>query len=91
MNTRERFEKFHRENPAVYEMFKRFTFEAIRAGKAHLSAAMVVKRIRWETNVVTTGDQFKINDQYTPHYSRLFMEDFPEHDGFFFTRRLRAA
>lgn len=91
LSNRERFEKFHRENPEVYELFKRFTFEAIKAGRGRLSAAMIVERIRWETSVVTRGDQFKVNDIFTPYYSRMFMAEFPEHSDFFPTRRLRVA
>lgn len=91
LSNRERFEKFHRENPHVYELFKRFTFEAIKAGKKNLSVTMIIERIRWETDVVTSGEPYKINDIFKPYYSRKFMAEFPEHEGFFPTRRIRVA
>lgn len=93
MTNRERFEEFNQQNPEVYKLFMRFTFQAIKAGKKHLSAGMIFERIRWETQIETAGvgDDYKINDIYEPYYSRLFMEDFPEHKGFFHTRALRVA
>ena len=83
-----KFEEYHRENPHVYQLFKRFTFEKINAGAQHLGSSAVFERIRWETSVTTTGDEFKINNTYQPFYARLFMKDYPEHEGFF---RLRTA
>lgn len=91
MTNKQRFERFHAENPQVYALFKRFAFEAIDAGNTRLSAGLIFERIRWETSVVTRGDQYKLNDIYEPYYSRLFMAEFPEHGEFFKTRRLRVA
>ena len=79
--------EFHRENPEVYELFKRFAFEAARV-RDHYSSDAIVHRIRWYTAIETqdhTAD-FKINNNWTPYYGRLFMVDFPEHEGFFRTR-----
>lgn len=78
------FEKFHRDNPIIYELFKKFTFMLIERGFQHHSSDAVLHRIRWHTNVETydrTG--YKINDNYTAFYARLFEEDFPQHEGFF--------
>ena len=81
------FERFHANNPHVYELFKRFTAEAILAGMKHYSAAAVFHRIRWHTEVETRGDDvFKINQNHCPYYGRLFMKDHPTFEGFFRTR-----
>ena len=83
------FEVFHRDNPRVYEMFKQFTFRAINRGFKHLSADMVLHRIRWETYIETVDPDpggFKINNNYSAFYGRLFMREFPQYDGFFRTR-----
>ena len=79
---------FHKENPSVYELFKKFTFEAINAGHEHYGARGVIERIRWHTSVETKGDPFKINNNWTSFYARLFMVHHPEYDGFFRIRML---
>lgn len=86
-------EEFDRNNPEVRRLFDRFTFEVIRAGRAHGSVAMVFERIRWESAVATRGagttpdgEPLKLNNNYKPWYSRSFMERHPQHEGFFRTR-----
>ena len=78
-----RFNNFNRDNPEVYELFKRFTFQAINRGHTRLSAWMIANRIRWETQIETVNDDYKISNDYIALYSRKFMKDYPEHDGFF--------
>lgn len=81
--------QWHKENPHVYELFKRFTYEAIAKGHDRLSAWLIVNRIRWETMVETRGDDFKISNDFIAYYARLFMHEHPEYDGFFRTKQLR--
>ena len=88
---RAEFETFHQANPHVYRLFKRFTFDAIRAGRKRFSSDAVLHRIRWYTNIETTDEAgFKINDHWTAFYARLFMRDHPEHEGFFALRTAAA-
>ena len=82
------FEAFHAKNPEVYGLFKRFAYEALRRHHERFSADMVLHRVRWETGVVTHGELFKINNNYSAFYSRLFMLQHPAHQGFF---RCRAS
>ena len=65
-----------------------FTFEAMNRGHQQLSAEMIINRIRWETKVVTTDKDYKINNDYKPFYSRLFIVEHPQHKDFF---RLRQS
>lgn len=85
-----KFEVFHAENPHIYELVKKYTFEVIRAGREHFSMISIFERIRWFTTVETTGDEFKINQNFATYYGRKFMDDYPEHEGFFRTRALRS-
>lgn len=85
-------------NPAVWGLFVRFTLEAIAAGHKHLSADMILHRCRWEASVATTGaglsangEPLKLNNNFTAHFARLFHQSYPEHDGFFRTREIKAA
>lgn len=87
---KQRWWDWHRANPSVYEYFERFTFEAIERGHKKLSAWLIVNRIRWETAVVTHGDDFKISNDFIAYYARLFMYRHPEHRGFFRTRPMKG-
>ena len=82
----EEFKQFHKKNPEVYELFKKFTFQAINSGHVRLSSEMIINRIRWETSVVTTDKDYKINNDYKPFYSRMFMAEHPKYNNFFNTR-----
>jgi len=86
MKTKEQFQEYHEANPKVYELFCKFTNQVINRGFKNFSAESIINQIRWFTSIETTGDVFKINDHYKPHYSRKFMKDNPQHEGFFRTR-----
>ena len=92
---RDAFLTYHAENPKIYALFKRFTFEVIDLGHDHYSADAIMHRVRWETAVtaqpqpgqrVDPDEPFKINNNYVAHYARMFMSEFPRYDGFFRTR-----
>ena len=84
-----KFWDYHADNPRVYELIKSFTFKVIATGKKHFSIQGVIERVRWETSIETLGDDYKLNNNFGPYYARLFMDDFPEHAGFFRTRAMR--
>ena len=85
----ERFWEMHAVNPRIYALFDRFTRMLIDRGYQHHSADAVLHRIRWATAVEMDGDDFKINDHFSAYYSRLWMRNNPEHQGFFRCRVLR--
>jgi len=74
---------YHRQNPQVFELFERFTFDVIKTGRKHYSAKAIFERIRWHTDVETTGEPFKLSNNHTAYYARLFMHEHPEYCGFF--------
>jgi hypothetical protein len=78
--------QYHAANPHIYEMFKRYTFEATRSGYKHFGSQMIIEKIRWETGVVAQNSEFKIDNNMSPFYARLFMDEFPQHSGLFRTR-----
>lgn len=82
--------EYHAANPRVYDLFESFTIELVCAGRRHYSAKAIFERIRWHYDVETTGDEFKLNNNYPAYYARWFMDRHPEHEGFFHTRRLAA-
>jgi len=78
-----RFTKFHNENPHIYQMFETYSLEAYRAGHWKFSHWLIVNRIRWDSMVQTTGDKYKIPNEYIGFYARLFMAKNPTLLGFF--------
>lgn len=87
MITQAKFDAYDAANPGIYALFKRFTFEMIRAGRIHYSARTIIHRIRWHTDLYAeSGDGFKINNDFSPFYARRFEAEFPEHNGFFLKR-----
>jgi hypothetical protein len=81
----ERFGKYDKEHPDIWDLFCTFTKDAIRAGHKSFSARSIVERIRWETSVQWRGE-FKINNSFAAFYARKFHKQNPQHDGFFSTR-----
>ena len=80
---------FHSKHPEVWDLFVRFTKEILRRGFKHYSVNAIFERIRWEVDTVGRNDQyeFKLNNNYRAFYARRFMRMYPQHDGFFRTRR----
>ena len=87
---RRRFERFHLANPEVWRLFQRFAFEAARAGRTRYSARTIIHRIRWYVEVETRGDHFKINNDFSPFYARLWARAYPSHEDLFETRTSAA-
>lgn len=84
------FLHFHVKYPQVFLLFEKFALQLIQAGHVKLGAKMIMERIRWE---IQTGskdaDGFKINNNYTAYYSRLFIKNHPEYKDFFEFRIIR--
>lgn len=87
----DRWLEFHKQNPQVWKLFERFALQAVRSGRLNYSARTIMERVRWHSEVITRGDTFKINNNHVPFYARLFMQTYPQHDGFFHTRERKAA
>ncbi len=86
-----KFEEFHAKNPHVYELVKHFTKQVIDAGHKHYGIQTILERIRWHTSVENSSEPFKVNNNHGPFYARRFMEEHPQHEGFFRTRYRRAG
>jgi len=83
-----KFEKYHRENPEIWEAFKELTFQLIKAGRKHYSADGILHAIRFNTAIRGSNER-KIDNNYSSYYSRLFTGNFPEHKDFFEQRKLK--
>ena len=84
------FETFHKDNPWFWALFVKYTGELIGRGFKHYSAQHgIFSRIRWE---VDTADKkgrstFKVNNNHSPFYVRLFNETYPGYADFFRIRK----
>ena len=78
---------FHKANPHVWVLFQAFTFDRIRKGYENYSVNGIFERIRWEVGYGSGDGSFKLNNNYRPFYARRFMAMYPEHEGFFRTRK----
>jgi hypothetical protein len=80
---------WHNRHPHVYEAFKKYSFEMIHRGIKKSSHWMVMNRVRWEAAIETgTSESFKIPNDFIAYYARMFMDEFPEHEGFFELRSM---
>lgn len=85
----EKFKEMDEKNPLIYSLFKFYTFQAIALGEKHYSADRVFHDIRADSPA-DMQENYKINNNYISRYARKFMEEFPEHAGFFRTRQLKT-
>jgi hypothetical protein len=83
------FEKYDNENPQIWEAFKKYAIQARDRGFKNYSTNGIFEIIRWHT-AIEGNDTFKINDRYRPDYARKMMNLYPDFDGFFRTRELKA-
>lgn len=87
----QKFDAWIEANPNFWRMFCEFTFELTRANIHKSSAWLVCNRIRWETALITRGNPYKISNDFIALLSRKFMQEFPEHQGFFQTKEMLRA
>lgn len=86
-----RFDEYHKHNPHVYRLFKKYALQVKSAGRNHFGAKMIMERVRWFKMFETNDPEgFKVNNDYTSRYVRLLIQERPEFDGFFETRKLRS-
>ena len=73
--------------PGLYDEFKKITGQMIGYGYRHGSAEAVFNVIRWERRGELKDDGFKLNNNFKAYFSRKYMKDHPQHEGFFRVRK----
>jgi hypothetical protein len=71
------FQIFHRSNPKVYKLFKKFALDAKDWGRKRFGARFIWERMRWYIHIETKDSKFKLNDHFPPFYARKLMRDVP--------------
>ncbi len=87
----ERFESFHSRNPHVYRALVALARQLKRQGQTRLSMKGLYEFLRMQKLLYTTGDDFKLNNNFTSLFARLVCEQEPELSGLFELRERRAA
>ena len=85
------FSQYHREHPEIWKEFKKITLQVIREGFKHYSSKSIFEAIRWRKRGEIKSDGFKVNNNYTADYARMFAKEFPQYKDFFRTRQRQVA
>jgi hypothetical protein len=80
---RDDFDRFIRENPAVWEAFECYTMALIQKAKRKRYGSMtVLQRCRWDFHIGVTTTQargeFKIRNAFEPYFARLWRSVHPD-------------
>lgn len=86
----ERFAAWIGANPKVLEVFIEYSLREKAKGRTKIGGKRIVEVMRWDTRLPTTGDGFKINNNWVSRLVRLAIATCPELDGLFELRELRS-
>jgi len=87
----ERFKAYHENNPSVYDEFVDRALAMHAAGRRRYSQWTIIQSIRWDYDLRTRGDVFKINNDFIALYARLAIFDHPKLNGFFELRSMKSC
>lgn len=85
-----RFLEFHEFNPEIYNIFESLALKALESRK-RVSSKHIFEMMRWEVQMSTTYDGFKLCNSWSAYYSRIFMDKNIRHKNCFETRQLKAG
>lgn len=80
------FEIFDSENPQVWIEFKRIALGLIDRGVKHFGSKAIFEIIRYFRVMKTNDPDYKLNNNWTAHFARKFINIYPEYEGFFEVR-----
>lgn len=89
-NLEDAFWSFHTENPHVYELLVRLAREWRRTVGDKLGIKALFERARWESRIVTRGEEYSLNNNYTAFYARLIMAQERDLKGIFNLREQKV-
>jgi hypothetical protein len=85
---KEKFLKFHKENPKIYEKLIDLAFMAKASGYKRIGIKNLFEHLRWYYTVEVKGSEpYVLNNSYSALYARLIMANVPALNGFFEIRR----
>ena len=84
------FENFHARNPQVYRELETMAAQMVARGRKKIGVKMLFEVLRWNYYLNTTGDDFKLNNNYAPAYARLLLKNHPDWHGLFELRMAKS-
>lgn len=94
MTITDQFRDFHSRNPQVYQMFKEVSNRLISRSVPHLSSKFIWEIVRYEVYMHVDRrewDKYKLNNNFTAYYGRMFVEEFPEFKKKFEFRTIKSS
>ena len=85
-----RFARFHAANPHVFRALESLAMQLYRAGARGFGVKLLVEQLRWQYAIATSGDTFRINNNWPSRYARMLVETHPELRGVIELRELRS-
>lgn len=84
-----KFEAFHTANPWVADELEKLADIEYRNGDGKIGIKYLIEVLRWNYRRATTGQPFRISNDYSSRYARLLVQRRPEFANLFETRELR--
>lgn len=83
----QRFEAFHDLNPWVLRHLEALTTDCVAKGFKRVGIGMLFELLRWRYGEATSGDVFRLNNDFRSRYVRLLIERNARWAPLFETRR----
>lgn len=80
------FLDFHKKNRNLWKEFEQTCLDLIRKGEKRWSVMGIFAVVRWK-GLFKQSAMFKVNNNLSPVYSRVFRLKYPQYKEFFKTRR----
>lgn len=84
-----RFRAFHTANPWIADELEKLADVEYRHGDGRIGIKYLIEVLRWNYRRATTGQPFRISNDYSSRYARLLVDRRPEFVTLFETRELR--
>jgi hypothetical protein len=78
------FNAFHKQHPEIYTLYKLCAFELVKRNVRKISSDFILHKIRWD--MIAADKHIRINNDYSAHYARKFVKDYPNYGGSFYFR-----
>ena len=85
----DQFIEYHTSNSKVWEEFQKLALDLIASGVAHYGAKAIQEVIRFH-RAIRSDAGYKVNNNYSSFYARVFCLKYPEHKDFFETREVSS-
>ena len=86
----EDFLQFHLANPHVFHSLVSLAYQWKNRGHERCGIGMLFEKLRWNSGMMTSGGDFKLNNNFRSRYARMIEDCNPELRGLFDTRDLRS-